>query len=165
MQAYIDSAKEKFDELESREQLMLIVGSFALIVMLFVFALYLPNQEKAAALREQISYNQEDVAWMQKASQTLKSNGATSSSSGLNRSLLALLDEQFKSSGMADSVKSIQPDGKGKAKIRLENCKFDDLITLAGKLESANGIIVERSNLEKASSAGRVSGNITFSRS
>lgn len=164
MQAFIEQAKGQFDDLDSREKFLAAGGGIALIILLFVFLLLMPAYEKATTLRKEIELNQEDVSWMQNASTQLKNKSGTSNFSGINRSLLALLDEQFKTAGLAGSVKSIQPDGKNKAKVRLENCAFDSLVTLIGKLENDNNVAVLRTNLKNADTSGRINGSISFSR-
>ena len=165
MHSSLEQLKQRFDEFDSREKILITVGGIALFFIFFIFIIYLPGQEKIATIQEQIRFNQEDVQWMQSASKQLQGSGQTRNVSGLNRSLLALLDEQFKAAGIASTVKSIQPDGKDKANVRIENCSFDSLVSLIGTLESNNNVTVLRASLEKATDIGRVSGSVTFNRS
>jgi len=161
---YIDKGREWFNDLDNRDQIIFVIGSALSIILLFYFLVYEPVNTKRNELKQQITYNQEDVQWMQQASQKILANGGANTANSSNQSLLAILDSEFRSAGISESVKAIQPEGKSKAKTRVENIAFDNLLTVMAALEKNKNVLVLKTSLKKSPTTGRVSGNITFSK-
>lgn len=164
MQNILQNLQAKFDQLEDREKLIVILGSALLFLIIYFFGFWSPSQERANFLQNEITLLQEDVAWMQANSQRVQS-GTSTTTNGLNRSLLALLDERFKAAGLFENVVSIQRDGNTRASVRLEDAPFDSLVNIIATLESSNNTLVTRVSLKKAENTGRVSGTLVFDRS
>lgn len=164
MQNLLQNLQARFDQFAEREKLIIILGAAALCIIVFYFGFWQPSQTRTAFLKTEIILLQEDVNWMQANKQRVSSSGSTVAGAGLNRSLLALLDEQFKSAGLFEHVVSIQRDGNTRASVRLDNAPFDNVLPIIATLESNFNTLITRTNIQRTDETGRISGTLVFDR-
>jgi len=158
--------KEWFEQLEARERLMIMIAGglavFTLIVMLGVRPMM--NQSKrghelVADKRELLAELSEVAARLGPQRGTQQANAA-----GSSQSLVLLIDQSTRSSGLAQYLKRNQPDGASSIRLRFENAPFDTLVSWLGGLQNQHGISVTSANIDTAAAAGRVSCNLTLGR-
>lgn len=164
MQHVLENLQARFDQFAEREKLIIILGAAALFIIIFYFGFWQPSQARTAFLENEVTLLQEDVNWMQANKQRVSNSAASASGAGLNRSLLALLDEQFKSAGLFENVVSIQRDGNTRASVRLDNAAFDNVIPIIATLESNYNTMITRTNIQRSDETGRISGSLVFDR-
>lgn len=159
--------KEWYNNLDPRERRILIIGAVVLVVAMLYLLAWEPLVNKTAKLRESIEKNQELVAWMENAAEQaqqmqaqIKARGPTGQQSG--QSLLGTIDRTAKSSDLGKSVKRVQPDGQDKARVWLENAKFDDMIKWLESLQRQQGIRIVTSVIEKQEEAGIVNARLVL---
>jgi general secretion pathway protein M len=157
--------KEWFESLEQRERRLILSGGITLLVLGIYFLGWEPFINGLHDLRESTQRKQLELAWMQNAVQEVKQLQATQStpvrfSSG--QSLLGVIDRSAKTKQLGDSVKRVQPDGTSKARVWLENAKFDTVVGWLEELEIRYGVSVDTITFEKQEEEGLVDARISF---
>lgn len=158
--------KEWFESLEVRERRLIIGGGITLLLMSVYFLGWEPFINGLHDLRKSTQRKQIELAWMQKAAKEVKQLQATQSSPvriASGQSLLGVIDRSAKAKRLGDSLKRVQPDGTSKARVWLENAKFDVVIGWLEDLERRYGVGVETITLEKQAEKGLVDARISFS--
>ena len=140
--------KDWFKELEQRERLMVIIAA-VLVALFLLYSLFLsPMLSKYQALRENVVSQEEDLQWMRTAVAEVRAlRGATvrGGQSLGGRSLLSIVDESARSSGLGQQIKRIEPDGNKGVKIWFEQADFDKMIVWLGNL--TRSYMIETSNV------------------
>jgi len=144
---------------------MVIGGAIALLVLSIYFLGWEPFVSGLHDLQESTQRKQLDLAWMQNAAKEVKQLQATQTapvrfSSG--QSLLGVIDRSAKSKQLGDSMKRVQPDGTSKARVWLENAKFDVVVGWLEELERRYGVGIETITFEKQDEDGLVDARISF---
>lgn len=157
--------KEWFDELESRERLLVISGAVALVIFLVYVLVLQPLRSSYHDLKENVSVQRETAQWMQQGAhqvqQLRRAGGATSKGLG-GRSLLAVADSTARAGGLGPFLKRVEPEGKNGVRVWLEGASFDDLVKWLGILSTSHGVDVDNASLERSESAGRVNARLTL---
>lgn len=153
-------------KLQQREQTVILIGSFILILAFLYFVIWsqivLDYNNKASRVDNKretlnwISQRKEELEHLKRINPNLF-NQATD-----NRSLLAIVDASAKQIGTHSSITQIDPDGENKVSVWVENISFDHLIILLGELERRNHIEVASLDLNKSQPIGKVSGVVTL---
>jgi general secretion pathway protein M len=157
--------KEWFESLEQRERRLILGGGATLLLMGIYFLGWEPFINGLHDLRESTERKQLELVWMQNAVQEVKQLQSTQTapvrfSSG--QSLLGVIDRSAKTKQLGDSVKRVQPDGTSKARVWLENAKFDTVVGWLEELEMRYGVSVDTITFEKQEEEGLVDARISF---
>lgn len=158
--------KEWFEQLEPRERLLVMIAGgltiFALIVALGVRPIM--NQSKRG--HELVEDKRELLAELSEVATRLgpQRGDQQANAAGSSQSLVLVVDQSTRSSGLAQHLKRNQPDGTSSIRLRFENAPFDTLITWLQGLQNQHGISVTSANIDTAASAGRVNCNLTLGR-
>ncbi len=157
--------KEWFESLEARERQMVIGGAVTLLVLSIYFLGWEPFINRLHDLQESTQRKQLDLAWMQNAAKEVKQLQATQTTPArfaAGQSLLGVIDRSAKSKQLGDAMKRVQPDGTSKARVWLENAKFDVVIGWLEELERRYGVGIETITFEKQAEEGLVDARISF---
>jgi general secretion pathway protein M len=157
--------KEWFESLDARERRIVIGGAITLLIMSIYFLGWEPFINGLHDLRESTQSKQLDLAWMQNAAKEVKQLQASQSAPvhfASDQSLLGVIDRSAKSKQLGDSMKRVQPDGTSKARVWLENAKFDVVIGWLEELERRYGVGIETITFEKQAEEGLVDARISF---
>ncbi|MGD8940266.1 MAG: type II secretion system protein M [Gammaproteobacteria bacterium] len=157
--------KEWFESLEVRERRLVIGGAVTLFVLSIYFLGWEPFINRLHDLQESTQRKQLDLAWMQNAAKEVKKLQATQTAPvrfDSGQSLLGIIDRSAKAKQLGDSVKRVQPDGTSKARVWLENAKFDVVIGWLEELERRYGVSIETITFEKQAEEGLVDARISF---
>jgi general secretion pathway protein M len=159
--------KDWFDNLDTREKRILIVGAVVLLVALMYLLAWEPFIKKSASLEKSNQENEMLLTWMEQSADEakelqakLKANGPAGSTKG--QSLLGIIDKTAKSGNLGKSVKRVQPDGQTKAHVWLENANFNDVIKWLESLQHKQGIHIVTSVIEKQEEAGLVNARLVL---
>lgn len=161
--------KSWWQDLQQREQQLILGGSLVLgIVILWAF-LWLPYQKNKNNLQTQIQARGEQlieitqiVAHTQAADKSPQSSNSALARG--NRSLLRMTDESARAAGLAAALKRIEPDTDKRVQVWLENADFDKLIAWLEVIESKYSIRVESTSINKVSkkTTGAVNARISL---
>lgn len=158
--------KEWFENLQPSERLYVIGGGVGLVVLLLYLMVWAPLSGKVKSSREIVAQQRADVEWMRAASEQIKKLGLNrpSQRSGINRSLLAVVDQDIQAANLKGALQRMEPDGTRSVKIWINKGSFDALIGMLGKLETEQGISVQMLSINPADTPGLVDARITLAR-
>jgi len=156
--------KNPLEGLDPRQRTWVIAGT-ALLCIVF-FALIWGSFIKDVNRLETIVSEQRDLEqWMQRSSrEALRLRGVAAGTTGVagNRSLLALVDETAKQSGLGQAMQRVEPEGQDKVRIQLDNALFNDMSQWLEKLELTYNIHVDRISIDKEDRSGFVNARVTL---
>lgn len=154
-QALIAPVRQHWLRLTSRDQVMvLILASFVMVVVL-VFAIWLPSHRMAEAARAAHESNQQLLSWMQ-----ANADRARVAPSASGESVLGAVNSLAGSAGLA--LSRIEPEGETAVRVWVEGADFNMIASWLGQLGS-RGIVASEMQVEKQATGG-VSGRFTLSR-
>lgn len=156
--------KQWWSGLQASERRIMIVGAIALGLVLPYFAIWLPIQDDVAELQKQVQEQQAVKRWMNQASVEVKqlSGGGSALKPRDGRSLMAVVDQTAKRSGLASGLKRLEPEGQAAVKVWLEQVAFDDMLRWLAGLEQKNGLAVATITIDRQDVPGRVNARMTL---
>lgn len=165
----MDELKEQFLEwykgLEQRERRIMLGGAAVVFIMLVYFLLWKPIVLKKYKLEQSTQEMEQELAVMKQQAEQVKVLKASSAPVGRiqkGQSLLGIIDRSAKSNQLAGSLKRVKPDGQTKARVWLENAKFNDVIRWVENLKRRYNVDIENASFEKQEEAGVISGRFVF---
>ncbi|MES9846603.1 MAG: type II secretion system protein M [Candidatus Sedimenticola sp. PURPLELP] len=158
---------EIWQEMAPRERGFLVAGALTVgFIVLYALA-WEPLTEKVSGLQSSVQAQRELVSWMEQTTKQIElirdQIGPELEDSEDDRSLLSVVDESARDSGLGQAVKRIEPADGGKLKIWLESAEFNTLVEWMADLQS-EGIWAGTAQLSRTSASGRVNGRLTLSR-
>jgi len=159
--------KEWFEQLAPRERLLVMVAGVLVGITIIVTLGIRPIINQTSRGHELVDDKQALLAELSQVAQRLGPQGAGTQSAGLGstQSLVVLVDQTTRTNGLAPYLKRNQPDGASSIRLRFENAPFDNLVEWLGQLQSQYGLSATSANIDVAAEPGRVSCNLTISRS
>ncbi len=159
--------KEWFAGLQQRERLMVMGGAIALALMLFYATIWDPLTGGARAKAEAVSDTQKTLAWMRQASEDVKRLRPASDQAlaqlPAGQSLLGVIDQTAKSSGLGAAMKRVKPEGENKVSVWMEDAAFDDIVRWLETLRRSYGVEIDNIVIDKKNVVGKVDARIEFS--
>jgi len=150
--------------LQANERRMLVIGALALGLILPYFVIWSPIQDDVAALQKQVQEQRAVKRWMTQAAVEVKQlgggGGAVRPQDG--RSLMAVVDQTAKRSGLGSGLKRLEPEGQTAVKVWLEQVSFDDMLRWLSSLEQKNGLAVATITIDRQDTPGRINARMTL---
>ncbi len=156
--------KQWWSGLQASERRILIWGAVALGLILPYFAIWSPIQGDIEVLQQQVQEQQAVKRWMNQASAEVKQlgGGSVAVQPRDGRSLLAVVDQTAKRSGLGPGLKRLEPEGQAAVKVWLEQVSFDDMLRWLSSMEQKNGLAVATITIDRQDVAGRVNARLTL---
>lgn len=146
-----------------RERQMLSAGAAVLALILAWLAVWEPvtslhhRREKALAEARSLATRLETLA--------AESRGVQPAGGGSRQqSLLSVVDQSGKSSGIGKAPSRLQPDGDTTVRVWLEDVPFDAVMRWLGELATRHGVQVADAEIERQSGSGLVNARLTLVR-
>ena len=154
--------KARFDQLETRQQYLAMLGTVVIIAFLFMTLIYRPLNSSLTAEKAAYFSQMELRDWMQAQVTQLKSQSGNSpnTSNRGNRSASVLINEAATKNTI--QISRSQPRSNNQYQIWLDKVTFTQLMTWLTELQTDFGIHVHTINISKAEDAGLVRVNLTF---
>ena len=149
----------KFQSLSPRDRRTLLVG-VGIAVILFVLAVILPLDSSVSRLHDQVTRKQADLVWMRNAAPEIAAAGPVRSNSG--ESLIVIVDQSARESGLGSSLAGSQPSGVGNLSVQLEKAPFDSLVGWLARLSQQNGVQIESANIDSSGAPGLVDASLVL---
>ena len=111
--------------LSARDRRTLLIG-LVIAAILFVFVVILPLDHSVSRLKTQLAQKQADLVWMRSAAPEIAAAGPMRGNSG--ESLIVIVDQSARESGLGNSLAGSQPSGVGSLSVQLEKAPFDALV-------------------------------------
>jgi type II secretory pathway component PulM len=155
---------ERFRQLESREQVVLVVGVLLAAMIILWSFVWSPLRDGASELEASITERSRQVVDLRRAA-NLDSTSAVSAPAGDATTLLYLIDETARPLGLAATFTRTSPDGGNAINVTFRDARFDRLIGWLIDLEQNHGVSVASTTFTRTGSSGIVSGQIRLDRS
>lgn len=159
--------KEWFENLQPREQLIILVGAVICVIVLLWAIIWNPITTKTTALRESVSDQRELLTWMQDSSARIQAlEGSNTGGAPVNTSvtLINAVESTSKRNGLRNAITNMKPDGDSKINLDIKGAKFDDMIVWQGQLTKQYGIRAEQFSAKATDQPGLVDARITLTR-
>ena len=155
--------KNWYLNLAARERLIVGVGGVLALIIVIWGMIWKPLHDRTIDLRESITDKSLLVNDLRRAA-SLATSGALASGGGAEQSLVILVDNTARPSGLAATFSRTRPDGPNAINISFESAPFDTLLTWLIGLEETYGISVQSASVNEARAPGLVNGQILLSR-
>jgi len=148
--------KAWFAALSPRERLIVVGGGGLLIVALLIGS-WLSFVNDVERMREVVSEQRVMSQWMETAAQeaaVLRKGGGQKRTTSSGGSLLSLVDQTAKRSGLGGAVTRVEPDGNDKVRIRLERVNFDKMMGWLESLQTKHGVSIDSITVDQHQDSG-----------
>ena len=145
--------------LSPRDRRTLLIGA-VIAAILFVLAVILPLDHNVSRMHDQVAQKQADLVWMRSAAPEIAAAGPIRSNSG--ESLIVIVDQSARESGLGGSLSGSQPSGQGGLSVQLEKAPFDALVGWLARLSQQNGVQIESATIDSAGEPGTVNASLTL---
>lgn len=158
--------KEWLENLAPRERMMLAGGVVVLVLLLFYSLVWDPLSSGVRDLRAEVEAQRDTLQVMRRSATEVKalravSGGAAARGLG-GRSLLAVVDQSARSSGLGPALKRVEPEGKDNVRVRLEGASFDAMIGWLSGLAKKSQVFATSLSIERTDAPGRVNVRLTL---
>jgi general secretion pathway protein M len=145
--------------LSPRDRRTLLMGG-VVAAILIVLAVILPLDHSVSRLQGQVARKQADLVWMRNAAPEIAAAGPVRGSSG--ESLIVIVDQSARESGLGNSLAGSQPSGRGSLSVQLEKAPFDALVGWLARLSQQNGVQIESATIDSAGQPGTVNASLVL---
>ncbi|HKJ07582.1 MAG TPA: type II secretion system protein M [Gammaproteobacteria bacterium] len=154
-----------FMGLDQRERRILVVGAALATVLLAYLLIWQPLHGNLVHLRSSVEEQRSTLQWMEhKASevQALRAADQRQGQGSNGQSLLALVDQSARKSGLGGAISRIEPEAAGSVRVWMDDVSFDDAVLWLGQLQNTYGVRTQVVSVENQDSPGRVNVRITL---
>ena len=162
MKAYLERFRAWWSGLADRERRFLSAGAAAAAVLLLYAGVWDPLS-RAKARREADLRDARALA-IQLETLAAQAPRATGAVTGLDQSLLNVVDQSRRSSAITKPPSRIQPEGDNTVRLWLEDVPFEGLVRWLGDLQTRYGVRVDTAEIERESAPGLVNVRLTLMR-
>lgn len=153
--------KEWFNELERREQWIVIAGAVTVLLYVLYMSVLAPINDKIATLQLRNKGAAETLQVIQQGAQEINAlRGASSGGSGRGVSLSKMVDQSAAKFNIR--VSRFQPSGNNEAQVWLEKVDFNQLIAWLDQMENGYGVAVSNVSMNSANNPGTVNARVRF---
>ncbi len=116
----------------------------ALLILLYL-VVWQPVHSDVARLRDSVQKKQQTELWMQRAAGEVAvlTGGSRRRPEGGGGPLLTVVEQTARQAGLGRSLNRVEPQGRNRARVWLEDASFDALVRWLATIEQADGIIAE----------------------
>jgi len=158
--------KEWWSGLQASERRIMIMGGVILLLVLPYFGVWLPLQDSISSLQQEVREEQAVKRWMQQAAAEVKQLKASGGGSAVRprdgRSLLAVVDQTAKRTGLGPGLRRLEPEGQAAVRVWLAQVSFDAMVGWLAGLEQQNGLVVDTITIDRKDIPGRVDARMTL---
>jgi len=149
--------------LNERERLLLLLaGGLVLLLLIYVLA-WRPLDQNLESMGRLVSQQQADLEWMQVSAMKVKQlRSQNTVKRGRQQSLLSLVDQTVRRSGLAQALKRVEPEGADKVTVRLEQAGFDAVVGWLENLQQTNGVMIQTISVDRQERDGMVNARLTL---
>jgi len=152
MDNIITSIKKYWQELESRERLMLSWGSLIVGAILFYALIWQPWHRAISHMESVIEPLRTNLVWMRQQSEHLSSGGAVTKSQakGVNESLLSILEKTAQQYNVRGAIQQLVPAQQGKqVSVVLEEANFNQWVRWIDVLLTQYAVTISQLTAER----------------
>ncbi len=150
-----------FESLAPRDQRILRAGSVVAAVLLLI-ALLLPLQHMVNNAQQRVERKQADLAWMRAAAPSVAAAGPGPSTVATAETLVVLIDQSARESGLGKALAGSQPSGSGAQRVQLNAADFNLMVAWLSRLSSQRGVKVESASMSTGAAPGTVTATLVL---
>ncbi len=149
--------KTWWDNLSSRERALLLLVSGVVLIAVFYLILWEPLVKHVVALRQTVAEERTAAAWMEQVALEVRAlRGVATTEKRSGESLLSLVDRSARAAGMGSHINRVEPEGRDKVRVWLNEVAFDVLIPWLAELRKSQAISPESLVADRQSASGVV---------
>lgn len=150
--------------LSARERILVIFALSVITIAGFFLAIWEPLAKRVTTLRETVKAERNQVAWMEQAALEIHNQKGTNSTSkkAQGESLLTIIDRSVRKAGMGANLNRIEPEGKDKVRLWLNNLPFETIISWLVELNKSEGVTPESFVVDRQTTPGRVNARLVL---
>lgn len=158
--------KAWWENLGARERGLIVVGTVLVMMLLSYVLAWEPLRNSDRRLRQSVAERRADLAWMRQAAEEIKRLGGAGAARPVadNRSLLTLVDQTARATGLGAALKRVAPQGDDKLSAQLDGAEFDKLIPWLSALERDQAIAIISLNVDRTDAPALVNARIVLGR-
>lgn len=150
------AARDWFLGLELRERLLVGAAAGVCVIALLFLLVWEPLHGGVTRLRNDVSATETLVVELTQARGLALRAGGMGTIQGQGRSLLSIVDQTGKESGLSGSITRIQPEADTVVRVWLERADFAQLVRWLGTLQTTYGVSVSEAAIDREAEAGTV---------
>ncbi|MDX9739851.1 MAG: type II secretion system protein M [Gammaproteobacteria bacterium] len=157
MSELIDRLRTAYFRLGARDRLLLLVGGILLSLLLFLFAIWMPLDQRVERLRETVDRQLALRAWMAESAEEVRRLKASDPGQRVaDQSLLAFTDRTAREAGLAGAMRRVEPEGNDRVRIVLEQAGFDAVTAWLEQLAGRFRVRIASITVERREEPGLV---------
>lgn len=158
--------KAWWENLGARERGLIVVGTVLVMMLLSYVLAWEPLRNSDRRLRQSVAERRADLAWMRQAAEEIKRLGGAGAARPVadNRSLLTLVDQTARATGLGAALKRVAPQGDDKLSAQLDGAEFDKLIPWLSGLERDQAIAIISLNVDRTDAPALVNARVVLGR-
>ncbi len=158
--------REWFEQLAPRERALVALAGALAVLALIVSLGIRPIMSQSSRGQELVDDKRELLAELSDVAARFgpQRGSAGTPSAASDQSMVLVIDQTTRGSGLAQYLKRNQPDGSSSIRLRFENAPFDTLVAWLNGLQQRQGMSVTSANIDGSAEPGRVNCNLTLAR-
>ncbi|CAH0992498.1 Type II secretion system protein M [Sinobacterium norvegicum] len=156
-----DAIKEHWQQLQSREQWMVVGCTVFVVISLLIFAVIKPMYGQLDLLEKRYQSDVRTLQWLGTAAEQIQQQ-RRSGNNGQGESLSTLVDASLPQFQL--TMQRFQPSGKDKAQLWFENIPYKQLVAWLHYVESEKGVNIDAVSMNNEDASGRVSARVRLQR-
>lgn len=156
--------KSLLANMSSRERWVLVAGAVVTVLLVLLFT-WISLQGRVERLQGQVRDHQSLDQWMRAAAQQvteLRGMQSRGNRNTGNRSLLAIVDQTAKQSGLSNAIKRIEPEREDNVRVWFEEVAFDDMINWLSRVQQNYGVQVDVISVDRQDRVGMVNARMVL---
>ena len=158
-----------YENLEAREQIIVLVGAVIVMVALIYSLVWIPVDKRHTQVANSVTNWERSLVELRPlrslaASSSVRDGAASVSSS--QQAPIIIVDQTLRSRGLEQYRRRSQPTTANGIRVEFENVAFDELVLWLGDLSQQHAMQVQAGSLSQASQAGtgRINASLTLER-
>lgn len=164
MNPYLEQLRARWAALADRERRVVALGAAALALTLAYLLVWEPVVGARAAREAQLAEQRAIAVLLETLAVEAQRGRGGAVTLGASQSLLAVVDQSRKTSGITKPPSRLQPEGDTAVRIWLDDVPFDALLRWLNDLQTRYGVRVDTADIERESGAGLVNARLTLMR-
>lgn len=158
--------KLRYNELNSREQRMVMIGAIAVLIFIGYQFVLSPLTNKAANLRKQMVADKKTLAWMESTDQAIQAksvNGATTAKPTTPVALMSALQVAIMRAGLNAELKELKQTSNDSVNLRFSKVPFDRVMKMVLSVMNEQKAAISQMSVATANEPGLVDITVIFS--
>ena len=161
--------KDWYENLETREQIVILVGAFVIAIALLYSFVWIPIDKGHAQVANNVSNWERSLAELRPLRSLAASGNQSGNTAAVNsgqQAPIIIVDQTLRSRGLEQYRRRSQPTTANGIRVEFENVAFDELILWLGDLSDQHAMHVQAGSLSAISQAGpgRINASLTLER-